>query len=102
MLEKHTASSPQGQNQDQQVSWGHVTSIALSTTLYLMSWQFAQFTLFTQVAVIFGLYALGIISEATNVKMVSFGVLVSLHLVLRNEVNTKRRETAFSFPIPIR
>ena len=40
-------------------------------------------------AVIFGLYALGIISEATNVKMVSFGVLVSLHLVLRNEVNTK-------------
>ena len=40
-------------------------------------------------AVIFGLYALGIISEATNVKMVSFGVLVSLHLVPRNEADTQ-------------
>ena len=57
--------------------WIHVTSIAITTTLYLTTWQFAQFTLFTQVAVIFGLYALGLIKEGERVKTVALGVLVS-------------------------
>ena len=58
--------------------WIHVTSIAVTTTLYLTTWQFAQFTLFTQVAVIFGLYALGLIKEGERVKTVASGVLVSI------------------------
>lgn len=51
--------------------------IALATMLYLMSWQFAQFTLFTQVAIIFALKALGLVG---NVKTVFKGLMVSQKL----------------------
>ncbi len=53
-------------------------AIAGSTTLYLMSWQFAQFTLFTQVAAIFGLHTLQLIPDSLPVKRVLNGLLVSL------------------------
>ena len=52
-------------------------SIAILTTLYLVSWQFAQFTLFSQVCIIFVLNALGFIEQPSNVKTVFYGLMVS-------------------------
>lgn len=57
--------------------WKTVFPIGLVTTLYLISWQFAQFTLFTQVSVIFGLFNLGLIPQLESVIKVLQGLLVS-------------------------
>ena len=53
--------------------------LSIVTCLYLLSWQFAQFTLFTQTSVIFGLYTLELFPEKANVnvKAVLYGLLVS-------------------------
>ena len=49
-------------------------SISIFTTFYLLSWQFAQFTLFTQVCILFTLHVLGL---AGNVKNVFYSLMVS-------------------------
>ena len=52
-------------------------SIAILTTLYLLSWQFAQFTLFSQVCIIFVLNVLGFLEQPSNVKTVFYSLMVS-------------------------
>ena len=52
-------------------------AISVATALYLMTWQFAQFTLFTQVAAIYGLYVLELVPERETVKTVLRGIFVS-------------------------
>ena len=54
-----------------------VMPIGIVTCLYLLSWQFAQFTLFTQVSAIFGLHVLGLIPSRSAVLCVLQGNFVS-------------------------
>ena len=51
--------------------------ISIVTMLYLMSWQFAQFTLFTQVAILCGLHFLDLIPRKETVEASLQGLLVS-------------------------
>ena len=52
-------------------------SIAILTTLYLLSWQCAQFTRCSQVCIIFVLNVLGFLEQPSNVKTVFYSLMVS-------------------------
>jgi len=52
--------------------------ISIVTMLYLMSWQFAQFTLFTQVAILCGLHFLDLIPRKETVEAALQGLLIGL------------------------
>ena len=59
----------------------NIIAISIVTTLYLMSWQFAQFTLFTQVIVLRGLHLLDLIPRKEAVEAVLRGLLVNTTLI---------------------
>jgi len=56
----------------------NIIAISIVTTLYLMSWQFAQFTLFTQVTVLRGLHLLELVPRKEAVEAVLRGLLIGL------------------------
>ena len=45
--------------------WKNILSISVSTTLFIICWQFAQFMLFTQTCAIFAIYILGVLNKDT-------------------------------------
>ncbi len=49
--------------------------IQMATTVYIMSWQFAQFTLFTQVCLIFGLHSFGLVGKE-KISPILFSLMV--------------------------
>ena len=59
----------------------NIIAISIVTTLYLMSWQFAQFTLFTQVTVLRGLHLLELVPRKEAVEAVLRGLLVNTTLI---------------------
>ena len=59
----------------------NIIAISIVTTLYLMSWQFAQFTLFTQVTVLRGLHLLELVPRKEAVEAVLRGLLVNMTLI---------------------
>jgi hypothetical protein len=63
------------------LNWKKLLMISVATTMYLMSWQFAQFTLFTQVCVIFAIHSLGLV-QTDNVNIIIGGLMVRFKLIL--------------------
>ena len=43
--------------------WKHLLSISLTTTTFIISWQFAQFMLFTQTCAVVAVYIVGVLSR---------------------------------------
>ena len=62
----------------------NICAISIVTMLYLMSWQFAQFTLFTQVVVLCGLHVLDLIPRKEAVEAVLQGLLVNAYFFMNN------------------
>lgn len=55
--------------------WRHLSLVALTTSLFMIPWQFAQFALLTQTCALFGLYFLRFITSH-KLCMILFGMLV--------------------------
>lgn len=57
--------------------WKNILWIASSTSAFILSWQFAQFMLFTQISAVLGLYVLGTIHKDT-ISSISISLLIGL------------------------
>jgi len=69
--------------------WRNVAAISVLTTMFMVTWQFAQFMLFTQTCAIFGIYVLGMLPRETLVSLVVsqvIGLLNSVVLMFGNEM----------------
>jgi len=69
--------------------WPHVLSICVTTTLFIVCWQFAQFMLFTQICAIFAVYIVGILpreSLHTILVALTIGLLHAVVLMFGNEM----------------
>jgi len=74
---------------NQRPGWKNVMAISTMTTMFMVTWQFAQFMLFTQTCAIFGIYVLGMVPRETLISlMVSqvIGLLNSVMLMFGNEM----------------
>jgi len=61
--------------------WRNIASIATSTSAFILCWQFAQFMLFTQSTVIFGLYLIGSLPIETLSSIIISLLIGLLHAV---------------------
>jgi len=69
--------------------WKNILSISVTTTLFIICWQFAQFMLFTQTCGIFAVYTLGILRRDTMHSIFVaqvIGLLNSVALMFGNEM----------------
>merc|ERR1719187_353775 len=69
--------------------WKNILSISVSTTLFIICWQFAQFMLFTQTCAIFSIYILGVLNKDTmHTILVAqvIGLLNAVALMFGNEM----------------
>jgi len=69
--------------------WKNILSISLTTTLFIICWQFAQFMLFTQTCGIFAIYILGVLPRDTmHTILVAqvIGLLNAVALMFGNEM----------------
>jgi len=69
--------------------WKNILSISVTTTLFIICWQFAQFMLFTQTCAIFAIYILGVLNKDTmHTILVAqvIGLLNAVALMFGNEM----------------
>merc|ERR550519_640115 len=69
--------------------WKNILSISVTTTMFIICWQFAQFMLFTQTCAIFAIYILGVLNKDTmHTILVAqvIGLLNAVALMFGNEM----------------
>jgi len=69
--------------------WKNILSISVTTTLFMICWQFAQFMLFTQTCGVFAIYILGVLNKDTmHTILVAqvIGLLNAVALMFGNEM----------------
>ena len=69
--------------------WRNVMSVSCTTMLFIICWQFAQFTLFTQTCAIFAVYLLGVLPPDTMHSILVAQVILrktKLNFFLRNPI----------------
>jgi hypothetical protein len=69
--------------------WRNILSISVTTTMFMICWQFAQFMLFTQTCGVFAIYILGVLSRDTmHTILVAqvIGLLNAVALMFGNEM----------------
>lgn len=69
--------------------WRNVMAISLTTTMFIICWQFAQFMLFTQTCGLFAVYVLGVLKKDTMHSILVakvIGLLNAVALMFGNEM----------------
>ena len=62
-------------------TWLHLFSISVTTTLFIICWQFAQFMLFTQTCAVFAVHVLGLLPRDTLHSILVAQLIGLLHAV---------------------
>ena len=62
-------------------TWFHLLSISVTTTLFIICWQFAQFMLFTQTCAVFAVHVLGLLPRDTLHSILVAQLIGLLHAV---------------------
>jgi len=62
-------------------TWLHLLSISVTTTLFIICWQFAQFMLFTQTCAVFAVHVLGLLPRDTLHSILVAQLIGLLHAV---------------------